>query len=209
MERRGRQEVERGPVSDYVAENVAALRRARGLSQQELSARLTELGRPMLPSALSKIEGRDRGVDVDDLIALAVALGVNPSRLLLPGNAGDDEALLTSTLAVPGWAAWQWADASAPLPTRSDAEGYYNSEEEHEDFQLHSRPAEIRRELRHPLMLATNRLVFSVRRVIRHAAETSNPELLSTSLSFARRRLQAVAGELETIEEEVSTRGQR
>src|SRR4051794_34262450 len=124
MERRGRQKIERGPASDYVAENVAGLRRVRGLSQQELSARLSELGRPMLPSALSKIEGRDRSVDVDDLIALAIALGVSPSRLLLPDRGSDEDVALTSSLSTPAFLAWQWANAFAPLPTLSEAEGY-------------------------------------------------------------------------------------
>jgi transcriptional regulator with XRE-family HTH domain len=49
---------------------------------QELSERLAALGRPILPSGLSKIEQGTRRVDVDDLVALADALETVPSRLL-------------------------------------------------------------------------------------------------------------------------------
>lgn len=167
----------------------------------------------MLPSALSKIEGRERGVDVDDLVALAIALGVNPSRLLLPGEAGEQDVPLTPTRSTPGWAAWQWADAFAPLPTGSQDDGY-NTDAEIEDFMIHARPAEIRREQRHPLMLAANNLSFSARRVIHHATKKPDPKRkradrgLETALAFARRSLGRVSAELDVIEEEeVASRG--
>lgn len=201
--RRGRQKVERGPISDYVAENVAALRKARGLSQQELSGRLSELGRPILPSAISKIESRERGVDVDDLTALAVAFGVNPSRLLLPADAWEQEIAVTPTLSVRAFLAWQWANAFAPLPTRSQEDGY-NTDADVEDFQLHALPAETRREQRHPLMLAVSHLAFSARRVIHQATKAPadrNPGVLQSTLGFARRNLQRVSGELDAVEE--------
>jgi hypothetical protein len=55
-------------------------------------------GRPILPSGLSKIEQGQRAVDVDDLVALAIALQVNPNALLLP--AGIPE--LTDNIAMTG-----------------------------------------------------------------------------------------------------------
>lgn len=201
MERRGRQKIERGPAIDNVAVNVSLLRMKRGLSQQELSARLGKLGRPMLPSALSKIESHDRGVDVDDLVALAVALGVNPSRLLLPFAAWEEDVRVTPDMSVPAWAAWQWADGSNPLPTLSREDGY-NTEDDREDFELHSRPKELRREQRHPLMRTMNELMWSVRRVIAHA-----PKVPAGTLAGARRNLQRVADVLDVIEEQAD--GQR
>lgn len=65
-----------------VAGNVRHLRGARELSLRDLSARLAELGRPILPSGLMKIERADRRIDVDDLAALAKALETVPIRLL-------------------------------------------------------------------------------------------------------------------------------
>ncbi len=210
--RRGRQKVERGPVSDYVAENVTSLRKSAGMSQQELSARLAEVGRPMLPSAISKLESRERGVDVDDLVALAVVLGVNPSRLLLPDESGDGEIPLTPARTAPGWAAWQWADAYAPLPTRSEADGY-NSDDEIEQFQLRSRPGELRRQQQHPLMRAAKAVTFSASRVLHHVGKPSNPTRdrpdlgLETTLTVARRAVVRFSGELDAIEEQEADRG--
>jgi transcriptional regulator with XRE-family HTH domain len=52
------------------------------MTLREVSDRLARYGRPILPSGLAKIEKGDRRVDVDDLVAIARALGVNPERLL-------------------------------------------------------------------------------------------------------------------------------
>ncbi len=210
--RRGRQKVERGPVSDYVAVNLASLRKSAGMSQQELSTRLTEVGRPMLPSAISKLEGRERGVDVDDLVALAVVLGVNPSRLLLPDESGDGEVQLTPARTTTGWAAWQWADGQWPLPTTSELDGL-NTDEELEQFQLRSRPGQLRRQEDHPLMRAAKALQHRARGVLRHIGKSpevtrDRPDLgLETTLTLARRAAARFSGELDAIEEQVADHG--
>jgi hypothetical protein len=70
---------------------------------------MQELGTPLHASAVSKIEKRDRRVDVDDLLALAVALRTTPNRLLLAGNADDALIRLAPELEVPSARAWRWA----------------------------------------------------------------------------------------------------
>jgi len=78
------------PVSRIVAENVYALRIRRGWSQRTL-AKATEGGiKPVGFSTVCRIEraARDRSakpviVGVDDLVALAGALGFLPERLLV------------------------------------------------------------------------------------------------------------------------------
>jgi hypothetical protein len=66
-----------------VATNV---RRYRGdTSYAELSRRLTEIGRPIPPLGLRHIEAGNRRVDVDDLVALGVALDIAPLALLTLG----------------------------------------------------------------------------------------------------------------------------
>lgn len=109
---------------------------------RELSARLSKLGRPILPSGITKIEQGSRRVDVDDLVALAVALKVTPTRLLLgppPTDGPDDPAheeawewvdwedsqgnkrapfpliRLAPELALEPWDAWPWALGETPL----------------------------------------------------------------------------------------------
>lgn len=75
--------LELGPIGQHVADSIARIRRDKGLEQGDLADRVTEAGRPMSASILSKIEGGRRRLDVDDLVALAAALDVNPSLLLL------------------------------------------------------------------------------------------------------------------------------
>lgn len=104
-----------GPTSDRVAANVRALRRDRGLDLADLSARLEKLGQPLGINALSKIELQKRRVDVEDLVALALALDVTPNRLLLPA-AASGEVQLTSGFATSGVRAWQWATGDQPIP---------------------------------------------------------------------------------------------
>jgi len=107
--------VEQGPTAKRVAANVAALRRERRITLAQLSAVMTEVGRPILPSGLSKIEQGDRRVDVDDLVALALALDVSPNRLLLPGAAGDDPMELSGEATASEEAVWRWATGETPL----------------------------------------------------------------------------------------------
>ena len=117
----GTRKVEKGPVAERVSANVRALREAERsawrprLSLVELSERLRSLGRPVLPSGLSKIETGDRRVDVDDLVALALALETTPNRLLLPAGAGADKVALTELVDVPEDDAWRWASGDTNL----------------------------------------------------------------------------------------------
>lgn len=81
----GTRKVEQGKVGHLVAAEIRRRREQRKLSLQTLSGYLEVLGRPILPSGLSKIEAGTRRVDVDDLVALADALGTVPSALLRGG----------------------------------------------------------------------------------------------------------------------------
>ena len=59
-----------------------------------------------------KIEKGERRVDVDDLVALALALGVTPNRLTLPDMdlpGITTKYLLTPAVAGSPVALWQWA----------------------------------------------------------------------------------------------------
>lgn len=78
----GTRAVERGPVAEGVASRAKSRREELGLSQRGLADRLAAEGRPMQPSAVSKVEAGDRRVDVDDLVALAAALETTTSYLL-------------------------------------------------------------------------------------------------------------------------------
>ncbi|GGC03140.1 hypothetical protein GCM10010972_15240 [Cellulomonas carbonis] len=105
-----------GPTGDTVRENVAFFRELSGMTFAALSRRLEELGRPIPPLGLRRIEAGERRVDVDDLAALAVALNVNPNTLLFPRTMGDFiEARVTGVAEQPASRVWQWGRGWAPL----------------------------------------------------------------------------------------------
>jgi hypothetical protein len=73
------------------------VRRLRGeLTYNELSRRLTDIGRDIPPLGLRRIEAGTRRVDVDDLMALAVVLGVSPIALLTPPSSSA-QTMVTGT----------------------------------------------------------------------------------------------------------------
>ncbi|MFG1617363.1 helix-turn-helix domain-containing protein [Nonomuraea wenchangensis] len=127
-----------GPTGECLSENISRLRRARGMSYRELSEKLSELGRPIPTLGLSRIENRERRVDADDLMALAVALAVNPNALLLPPVSDKTEVEITAGGSVPTWKAWRWGDGREPLKDPFD-------EDDFADFQLNARPKGRRR----------------------------------------------------------------
>lgn len=129
-------EITRGPVATHVSQNLAELRRKRGMSLAQLSEVMTSTaGRPILASGLGKIETGERRVDVDDLVALAMALDVSPVRLLLPRpqpeaadapeetrteavlhrEPGPNDYVLPSGGSTPLTRVWSWACGDEPL----------------------------------------------------------------------------------------------
>ncbi|WHM36612.1 helix-turn-helix transcriptional regulator [Streptomyces sp. BPTC-684] len=71
-----------GLTGQRTARSIERTRAAGGVSQRQLAERVTALGRPMTFTMLSRIERRQRRCDVDDLVAIATALGVSPLDLL-------------------------------------------------------------------------------------------------------------------------------
>ncbi len=128
------QKIGRGQTAVTVSENIRRVMTARGLSYEDLSRELGRIGRPILATGLVKVVNGTRRVDVDDLLALSIALRVNPSTLLLPPSTGRDETYnLTGASSVPAHQVWDWADGQAPLFDP-------NGDESDLDFQLHARP---------------------------------------------------------------------
>jgi 8-oxo-dGTP pyrophosphatase MutT (NUDIX family)/transcriptional regulator with XRE-family HTH domain len=96
---------------------VEGIRERRRLSQDDLARLAGRLGRPMTRQIVSKTEAGDRRIDVDDLVALAIALDTTPNRLLLSADASNDESMeLTSEVTVSTLDAWRWATGDEPLP---------------------------------------------------------------------------------------------
>jgi len=109
--------MEPGAAGDAVAKNVTRIRGTRGLNYSALSKLLGQHGREIPPLAVRRIEEGERRVDVDDLVALSVALNVSPATLLMPNS--DEEAAdtsLTGTGTLKANDMWDWLTANNPLP---------------------------------------------------------------------------------------------
>jgi transcriptional regulator with XRE-family HTH domain len=179
--------------------NLAAIRKRRGLTVRALSERLAELGVPLLPSGVTKIETGQRRVDVGDLLALAAALNVAPARLLLPDSYGDDEVAVTPRTRVPTWLAWSWAEGHEPLADDPSAEQEQAYEQE--------RPADLRAADQAPVSRAARALGISVRRLAREAASPTGD--VERRIENARRNLARVAAEIDALEDELQDGGAR
>lgn len=107
-----------GPTGETVAANLARIRMSRGLNYTELSKLLDQAGREISALGIRRAESGERRLDVDDLTALAVVLGVSPLTLLLPedGRRGassrltgiDDRKVAHNTQ-------WLWGLGEQPL----------------------------------------------------------------------------------------------
>jgi transcriptional regulator with XRE-family HTH domain len=144
---------EPGPTSVRTARNLKQVRQERGVSYAELSRRLKALLHPILDTGIMKIEKGERRVDVDDLVALALALGVTPNTLILPGlDIPGMTVTYALTPAVAGnWVAlWQWAQGERHPGIPIEGAHSWLGDGEHPDllFSLNNRPYLTSRTLR-------------------------------------------------------------
>jgi transcriptional regulator with XRE-family HTH domain len=117
-----KKQIDLGPIGAAVAANIERLRKSQNLSYARLSRRLDELGRPIAPLGLTRIRDLKRRVDADDLVALALALGVSPTTLLLPHSdastgaaAGRKAPVTDGGEHYPRQQIWSWLIAEAPI----------------------------------------------------------------------------------------------
>jgi len=129
-----------GATGRDVALNLKRIRTAAGLTQAELSARISDLGYKILPASIGKIETQDRRVEVDDLMVLAVALDVSPLGLMMPWTSRptDTVELTAHSGHVLAYDVWRWAMGSVPIETR---EQYEDALSDVGVFRDHSVPA--------------------------------------------------------------------
>ena len=104
-----------GPTGEHVAHTVRKFREARNLGYAELSRRLATVGRKIPPLALRRIEAGERRVDVDDLVALALALDVAPVALLLPSDRESFRRVVANGDPYPWQHIWLWGTGLQPL----------------------------------------------------------------------------------------------
>lgn len=99
-----------GNVGEITRKRIREERERQNLNLAALARRVTALGRPMNTLAVQRIEAGARRVDVDDLIALALALDIAPIALLAPAGDSGDETFATADEQpeVPLDQIWPW-----------------------------------------------------------------------------------------------------
>ena len=152
--------VRAGLPTQTVAANLKRLRNQRKLSVRALSARTYGFLRPRFvagpppadepfgipPNGISEIENGLRRVDVDDLIALAVALDVSPAVLLMPtpdpemsDRNGEGVVYLDPGDPLDTRQVWNWLTAKDSLTTGAMADAQEDAESDDPDLDYHER----------------------------------------------------------------------
>jgi transcriptional regulator with XRE-family HTH domain len=117
-------EPDTGATSQTVADNVRRLRDDQNMNFTQLSERLqTAAGWSINAVGIRRIEAGERRVTPDDLVALALALGVSPSTLLMPaqdseGNPIEAEVEVEATgfaMPVAARTFWEWLIGAGAL----------------------------------------------------------------------------------------------
>jgi transcriptional regulator with XRE-family HTH domain len=106
-----------GPLTRQVAANARRIRERRGLTLANVAERMAALGRPMTLNGVSKIERGNRGVDLDDVAALARALDVAPLLLILPVGHEPAVELFPDAAPVSTWESARWFTGESGPPT--------------------------------------------------------------------------------------------
>ncbi|MBL5973686.1 MAG: hypothetical protein D3X82_07970 [Candidatus Leucobacter sulfamidivorax] len=123
-------ELDLGPTGLRVAENVAQERNRLNLTYAALEKRLEDSHHRIPALGIRRIEARARRVDVDDLIALSVALNVSPIDLLFRSDGSRPAATgLPKYASAEDAIAWakQNADLSRPSLMKHWALTYYDA----------------------------------------------------------------------------------
>lgn len=138
---RPRRANELGPTGARLMENLKRLRESLPLTTEQLADRVTNVyGRPMRANTITKIEKGQRRVDVDDLMALALALETRPDALLLPPTIADDHLQLTEEKVTTAFSAWRWVNGAEPLslPEGDDGTAFNRFQERAQPLGLRS-----------------------------------------------------------------------
>lgn len=101
--------------SDGLGERIARYRRLAGISARELAE---QAGRGLSRGIIANIEsGRKTDITVDQLLAIAIVLGVPPFALALPIESPMRQVKLsngTKTVSAPVWVASEWLRELGP-----------------------------------------------------------------------------------------------
>jgi transcriptional regulator with XRE-family HTH domain len=124
--------------SNVLSARVTQLRNRKGWTQDDLAARMTELGWSWVRSTVAKVELGTRQVTVDELVSLAAAFGVSPVVLLVPSESGS--VLAAPNLETTTSQAWRWMTGYSNVGLGERTEDWIDGIEERVRFYDESFP---------------------------------------------------------------------
>jgi hypothetical protein len=194
-----------GPVGAQVVANIEELRRARGLSLAGLSEKLASIGVRIHANVLHRQSQGKRRIDVDDLVALSLALAVNPSALLFDRRAvGRTPVALTPVVQRPAWLVWAWAEGKFPMlnePSNFNSGNPVFGITEQADFITHTVP-DAERPYNNRATAAVAELSNLLRGVLSQpeAARKDHADSLSRALQRVKLEIDELLAEPTTVE---------
>jgi transcriptional regulator with XRE-family HTH domain len=99
--------------SEVFRSRLREVRRLKGWTQQELADALARAGLDLSAFAITRIETGNRGVSLDQAIAMAAVLGVSPLHMIVPLE--DERVQLAPQLTVTTAEARAWLRGQRPL----------------------------------------------------------------------------------------------
>lgn len=121
-------------MSEYLADNVKRLREEQRMPATELAKKVSELGTPMTRMGIQRLERHERRVELDEIGALAEALGVPPVALFLPLSQAAGVQVSPGRV-VDMWSALKWFSGRQRLDNEgkpADEWSHVRIYEEHE-----------------------------------------------------------------------------
>jgi len=174
----------------------------------------------MLATVISKIERGERRIDVDDLVAFALALNVSPLTLLLPPTADGEPVDLTESYVVSSATAWSWAEGRQtamdwevrpiasfdPAADPAISSELYEQEQEfgrrNAEYVALAQPTERQRLANHPAVRMVRTLSSVIADLVTPSLRLDRVHLAALS-RMARRRYEQLGYELDDIAEEL------
>lgn len=177
-----------GSLAWHVARNVRLLRTG---SAEELASRVRLEDVSMNRSALANIEN-DRRADLtlEEVAALAIALNVSPTNLLLPSEGQPDLVAVTPKREDRAHFVRSWIYGTGRLPSVAGDERDATGMQLDLEFQTKAVPASERRQRderfsRHPIAFAVAELMTYVRDGVLGPTNYMTPQLLAEAIRRA------------------------
>lgn len=124
--------------TSVIAARVRSLRQRHGWSADQLAERMTAAGVPWSRIIVTKLEtGRRPSVSVEEMLALALVLGVAPVHLVVPTTGDEaDPYEVAPGRPVAAWEAREWIRGRMPLQQLGQDARVYFSEVPAEEFRI-------------------------------------------------------------------------